>query len=260
MGGYREVFQRKEIKYLLDDKQYRELMTFLDSIAKVDEYGLSRINNIYYDTPDHRLVRASIEKPLYKEKLRLRTYGKANNETNAFIEIKKKYAGVVYKRRISGKYQDMYAYLSGEGNDIGTTQIAREIEAFRQLYGELIPAMSICYDRIAMAGTEDRDFRITFDSNIVWDDKCSDLRRITRGKPLLQKGQYLMEIKVSNAFPRKLSEKLSELCIFPISFSKYGAGYADMIKNTLIRTPKTIPAVQAGEWKNRRVKGEVAYV
>ena len=260
MSAYREVFERKEIKYLLDEVQYKELAAFLGSMARIDEYGLSRINNIYYDTPDHRLIRTSMEKPLYKEKLRLRTYGTAKDDTNAFIEIKKKYAGVVYKRRISGKYKDLYGYLSGEARDIGTTQIAKEIEAFQKLYGELIPAMSICYDRIAMAGTEDKDFRVTFDSNIEWDDGCSDLRGIKKGNPLLRKGQVLMEIKVSNAFPRKLSDKLSELEVFPTSFSKYGAGYADMMKRTAVRIPRTDPGSQVSEWNRERMKGEMAYV
>lgn len=260
MSDYREVFQRKEIKYLLNEMQYRELMTFLESMARTDEYGLSRINNIYYDTPDHRLIRTSMEKPLYKEKLRLRTYGTTKDDTNAFIEIKKKYAGVVYKRRISGKYKDLQEYLSGKTKDIGTTQIAKEIEAFRQLYGELIPAMSICYDRLAMAGTEDKNFRITFDSNIEWNAECKDLRHVKKGKPLLQQGQYLMEIKVSNAFPRSLSEKLSKLRVFPTSFSKYGAGYADMMKSTPVRIPITETGSQSGEWRNRRMKGEMAYV
>ncbi|MCR5120049.1 MAG: polyphosphate polymerase domain-containing protein [Lachnospiraceae bacterium] len=260
MSAYREVFQRKEIKYLLDEPQYRELSEFLGSMARVDKYGLSRINNIYYDTPDHRLIRCSMEKPLYKEKLRLRTYGTADDDTNAFIEIKKKYAGVVYKRRISGKYKDMYGYLSGDKGDIGTSQIAKEIEAFRQLYGELIPAMSICYERIAMAGTEDKDFRITFDRNIEWNEECSDLRMIKKGKPLLQPGQYLMEIKVSNAFPRRLSQKLSELEVFPTSFSKYGAGYTDMMRENSVKVKKTSPAVLQAEHNNRKMKGEIAYV
>ncbi len=260
MSGYREVFQRKEIKYLLDEVQYKELSVFLESMAKVDEYGLSRINNIYYDTPDHRLIRTSIEKPLYKEKLRLRTYGAAGDDTNAFIEIKKKYAGVVYKRRIPGKYKDLHEYLSGENRSLGTTQIAKEIEAFRKLYGELVPAMSICYDRIALAGTEDKDFRITFDSNIEWDAECSDLRQIGKGNQLLKRGQYLMEIKVSNAFPRRLSDKLSELKIFPASFSKYGAGYADMMKNMPVRNTKTDLLSETGKMNNRRIKGGIAYV
>ncbi len=260
MSGYREVFQRKEIKYLLDEVQYKELTAFLESMAKVDEYGLSRINNIYYDTPDHRLIRTSMEKPLYKEKLRLRTYGTAKDDSNAFIEIKKKYAGIVYKRRISGKYKDLHEYLLGEKTEIGLSQIAKEIEAFRRLYGELIPAMSISYDRIALAGTEDKDFRVTFDSNIEWDDRCSDLRLIKKGNPLLQQGQYLMEIKVSNAFPRKLSEKLSELKVFPTSFSKYGAGYADMMKRNMVRIPAADTVSQVNEWKNSRMKGEMAYV
>ena len=257
MSEYREVFRRKEIKYLLSEKQYTELRKFLDTMAKEDQYGLSRINNIYYDTKDFKLIRNSMEKPLYKEKLRLRTYGDTKDNTNAFIEIKKKYEGIVYKRRISGRYDTMHDYLEGKDEDIGSTQIAKEIGSFMKQYKDLIPVMSICYDRIAMAGKEDKDFRVTFDSNIEWNVRCNDLRDISKGKQLLNPGQYLMEIKVSNAMPIALANKLSELEIFPTSFSKYGAGYTDMITN--MTSVKTVMIPERTEAYGR-MKGEVAYV
>lgn len=241
MSNYREVFKRKEVKYLLEEEQYKRLMDFLEGMARIDAYGLSRINNIYYDTEDYRLIRTSIEKPLYKEKLRLRTYGNTKDDTNAFIEIKKKYDGIVYKRRISGKYKELYGYLSGEGRSIGTSQIAKEIGEFIKLYGELIPAMSICYDRIAMAGIYDPDFRVTFDSNIEWNSDCRDLRQIKTGRQLIKNGQRLMEIKIAGAFPIDLSMKLSELGIFPTSFSKYGAGYKAMMRSRLTVLPAASP-------------------
>jgi len=230
MSDYKEIFERKEIKYLLEEKQFMELKRYLEGFARVDEYGLSRINNIYYDTPNFQLIRTSMEKPLYKEKIRLRTYGKTIDDTNAFIEIKKKYAGIVYKRRISGRYEQMHEYLTGGEDEIGDSQIAKEIRAFRDRYDTLIPAMSICYDRIAMTGINDKEFRVTFDTNIEWNEECADLRNIKKGKQLLKAGQYLMEIKVSNAMPIGLSRKMSELGIFPTSFSKYGAGYSEMVK------------------------------
>lgn len=229
MKEYREVFKRTEIKYLLNEAQYNELMPYLKTIAHVDEYGLSRINNIYFDTPDYILARTSIEKPLYKEKLRLRTYGETGNDTDSFIEIKKKYAGIVYKRRISGRYIDTYDYLTGISEIMEASQISKEIKEFLMFYGKLKPVMSICYDRIAMAGKEDVEFRVTFDSDITWNDKCTDLRKVNSGRPLLKSGQRLMEIKVCNTMPMQLARKLSELSIFPVSFSKYGSGYAEMI-------------------------------
>lgn len=231
MSGFKEVFRRTEIKYLLNEQQYKALMPYLETMAAVDEYGLSRINNIYFDTPDYRIAKTSMEKPLYKEKLRLRTYGITSDDTNSFIEIKKKYAGVVYKRRVSGRYHDTYDYLTGYKNIKGSfdqSQISKEISEFLNLYGNLGPAMCICYDRIAMAGKEDEEFRVTFDSNITWSILRMDLRSAGSGRKLLDDGQQLMEIKVSNAMPMGLARKLSELAIFPVSFSKYGSGYADM--------------------------------
>ncbi len=260
MSGYREVFKRKEIKYLIDENRYRKLLPYLEEIAQTDEYGLSRINNIYYDTRDYRLVRTSMEKPLYKEKLRLRTYGETEDGTNAFIEIKKKYDGIVYKRRIPGEYKAMFEYLSGKNGLPEDSQIAREIEAFKNLYGELIPAMIIRYDRVAMAGKEDKDFRVTFDSNIQWSADSVDLRNNRPGRAVLKPGQYLMEIKISNAFPMSLSRKLSELGIFPASFSKYGAGYTDMIKGRSVRASEKQTIAFPGTSLTGNIRGEVAYV
>lgn len=258
MCEYRNVFKRKEIKYLLNAAQYEEIMAFMGTMAEKDEYGLSRINNIYYDTLDYRLVRCSLEKPFYKEKLRLRTYGDTKDDTNAFIEIKKKYDGIVYKRRISGRYSELYGYLLKEAGDIGSSQIAREIRAFINRYGELAPAMSICYDRIALAGIQDKDFRVTFDSNIQWNAECRDLRQISPGRQLLSPGRYLMEIKVPGAMPIGLSGKLSELKIFPTSFSKYGAGYAEMINRITSEAPAAVWEIRSGRISTG-MKGVAAY-
>ena len=262
MSGYKEVFKRIEIKYLLNEEQLSGLMPYLETMAKVDRYGLSRINNIYFDTPDYRLVKTSMEKPIYKEKLRLRTYGKTDDDTNSFIEIKKKYDGVVYKRRISGRYLDTYSYLISRNSakdSFDHSQISKEIREFLKLYGDLRPAMCICYDRIAMIGTEDAEFRVTFDRNITWNDKCTDLRKAGEGRKLLKDGQCLMEIKVSNSMPMGLARKLSELKIFPVSFSKYGSGYADMINTVTYkkteRTADLSPVKEGGV-----MKGVAAYV
>ena len=240
MGEYIDVFKRTEIKYLLSEEQYDELLSFLKDIARVDEYGETRINNIYFDTPDYRLIRTSLEKPIYKEKLRLRTYGNTDDDTSAFIEIKKKYDGVVYKRRIGGTYRDAYNYLVNGADPIDDSQISREIEGLINMYEGLRPAMKICYDRIAMVGINDPELRITFDKNIEWSDDEMDLRSAKSGNPILKNGQRMMEIKVANSMPLEIAAKLSELNIFPASFSKYGRGYIDMISmNYVTPTLKT---------------------
>ena len=176
------------------------------------------------------MIRTSLEKPLYKEKLRLRTYGSTTDETNSFIEIKKKFDGIVYKRRVNGTYKSAYDYLVNGGYPLDDSQISREIAGLIYMYDGLRPAMRISYDRVAMAGIDDPEFRVTFDTNIDWDIENLDLRHSVVGTPIISEGQYMMEIKVANAMPLELSEKLSELGIFPASFSKYGRGYLDMLK------------------------------
>lgn len=261
MSEYKEVFKRAEIKYLIGKSQYDGLMQFLLTIARVDEYGLSSINNIYFDTDDYRLIRMSMDKPLYKEKLRLRTYGDTTDGSNSFIEIKKKYNGIVYKRRIPGRYRDTYDYLTDHGEMVEDSQVGWEIEAFIKMYKGLKPAMMISYDRIAMVGIYDPEFRVTFDTNIRWSTKRMDLRVKNKGRQILEPDQCLMEIKVANAVPLELSLKLSELGIFPVSFSKYGRGYADMI--TLNENEDTSPGevISYIGYKDRnKRKGVVNYV
>ena len=238
MSEYIEVFKRIEIKYLLSDKQYASLFSYLETIARVDDYGQTRINNIYFDTPGYKMIRTSLEKPVYKEKLRLRTYGATADYTNAFIEIKKKYDGVVYKRRVSGDYRRAYDYLVNGGEPLDDSQISREIEGLIYMYDYLKPSMKICYDRVAMAGIEDPNLRITFDKNIQWSTEDMDLKHFTEGNSILKEGKYLMEIKVANSMPRELAERLSELEIYPASFSKYGRGYQDMLHRDQVRETK----------------------
>ncbi len=227
MAGFKDVFQRIEVKYLLDDRQYTELRKRLEGMAAVDSYGQTSILNIYFDTPDYKLIERSLEKPKYKEKLRLRTYGTADDNTNAFIEIKKKYAGVVYKRRISMPYAKAIDYLVNGGKPEKESQISKEIDYFLQYYKGIKPAMAISYDRIAMAGIEDPDLRITFDTNIRWRTDNLSLSQGNVGKDILLPGQHLMELKIAGAMSIELAKILDELNIRQTSFSKYGRGYLE---------------------------------
>ena len=229
MGGFKDVFERIETKFLLDDMQYTELMKRLENMAAIDSYGKTSILNIYFDTPDYKLIERSLEKPVYKEKLRLRTYGIANDETNAFIEIKKKYKGVVYKRRISMPYAKAVDYLVNGKEIEKRSQISDEIDYFLQFYKGIRPAMAISYDRIAMAGIHDPELRITFDTNIRWRTDKLSLTEGNVGKDILLPGQHLMELKIAGAMSVEMARILDELNIRQTSFSKYGRGYQDLM-------------------------------
>lgn len=227
MAGFKDVFQRIEVKYLLSDRQYTELLKRLENMAAIDSYGRTSILNIYFDTPDFKLIERSLEKPVYKEKLRLRTYGVASDDTNAFIEIKKKYKGVVYKRRINMPYKEAMDYLTKDKELKERSQISDEIDYFKHFYKGLKPAMAISYDRIAMAGIEDPDLRITFDENIRWRTENLSLSEGNVGKDILLPGQHLMELKIAGAMSMELARILDELEIRKTSFSKYGRGYME---------------------------------
>lgn len=167
------TFQRYETKYMLSPIMARKS---LPGHLQMDEYGLDTICSLYYDTPDHQLIRRSLEKPVYKEKLRLRSYGPAKETSPIYVELKKKYEGIVYKRRERMILSEAVPYLAGKSEPGFDSQILHEITWFRNYYRGLAPAMYIAYDRIACFGTEDRNFRVTFDTNIRWrtDNLCLD--------------------------------------------------------------------------------------
>lgn len=257
MKGYKHVFRRVEQKYILGEFQYCALMKELLKTASVDAYGRTTILNLYYDTPDFRLIRTSIDGCIYKEKLRLRSYGIPDSRTDTFLEIEKKYDGVVYKRRMDLPYAEALRFLRSQEQDRHSgnqekspaeipmkfmsqdsraflipkeasplkPQIQKEIEYFFERYPGLSPAMVISYERIALAGRTDPEFWVTFDSGIRWRTENMGLSRGDAGLELLEPGQHLMELKISGTIDKNLSVQLSRLGIFRTGFSKYGRAY-----------------------------------
>lgn len=217
-------FRRFEKKYLLTQAQYAALRERVDSCMKPDEYGRYTICNIYYDTDNYQLIRASLEKPVYKEKLRMRSYGVPGDGGTVFVELKKKFHGEVYKRRVVMEAAEAADYLAGTARPRQEGQICREIDWFLASYHPT-PKAFIAYDREALAGREDPELRVTFDTGLRWRNSDLDLRRGDYGEPLLSREQILMEIKIPGASPVWLSRLLSELKIYPASFSKYGTCY-----------------------------------
>lgn len=226
------TFKRYEKKYLLNRKQYESLLQGLQPYMQLDQYGLHTICNIYYDTDQFDLIRTSIEKPPYKEKLRLRSYGVPAEGGKVFLEIKKKWKGVVYKRRIAMTLEEAENYLEKGKALPGDGQIEREIDYFVQFYNPK-PKMYIAYDREAYFGKEDNALRITFDRNIRSREEDLQLELGDAGKLLLDREYRLMEIKVSGAFPMWLAHILSELEIYPTSFSKYGNIYKQNVNRLM---------------------------
>ncbi len=226
MAAFQAVFKRVEQKYVLNEHQYTELRKRLDEYMTVDQYGETKICNIYYDTPERLLVRRSMEKPIYKEKLRVRSYGTPEGEdSTVFVEVKKKFKGVVYKRRISMPLADSRHFTSGERVGVKNRQIENELLYFLKLYKGIAPAMYLSYDRIAMYGNEDKELRVTFDRNITYREDDLELGSGSYGKVLLPEGTRIMEIKITNAMPLWLVHILDELEIRQASFSKYGTAY-----------------------------------
>lgn len=223
--AYQATFKRHEIKYLLTQKQKESVLQAMQPYMKLDRYGRTTIRNIYYDTNTYRLIRRSLEKPTYKEKLRIRSYQTAAPDDHVFVELKKKYKSVVYKRRLTlTEKQAMASFRNGLPLPVHS-QIADEIEYFRSYYKDLHPTVFLSYEREAFYALDGGDFRVTFDENILYRECDLSLGSEAYGIPLLEKGMVLMEIKTSGGLPLWMSHELNRLKLYRTSFSKYGMAY-----------------------------------
>ncbi len=235
-----ETFERSEIKFLLSGEQYSALKELLPKYMEFDPYCKDDktygIYNIYYDTDNDELIRKSIEKPYYKEKVRLRSYmSPAMPEDKVFLEIKKKIGGIVNKRRVVMTLKEAEQYINygihpPDNGKYLRQQVLKELDVIFQRY-KLFPKQYISYERAAYFGKECKDFRLTFDKNITARRYDLTLAKESYGEQLIPEDHRLMEVKISDSMPVWLAEQLAALKIYKISFSKYGTAY----KNEMLR-------------------------
>ncbi len=243
------VFKRRELKYLMDGDQAETVRKALEERMVPDRYPRSSVRSLYYDTDSFLLARRSIERPLYKEKLRLRSYGKPADDGEIFVELKKKYDSVVYKRRLSMPLDEALEWLSSPDSEGPDTQIGNEIGFLRTRYPGLHPAMMLTYDREAYRSADGGDLRITVDSNILAGLDGLDLTSEPHGHKVLPPGYTLMEIKTMDGYPEWLNAVLSGSRLYRSSFTKYGNAYKELV---LKKVPEEFAALrlrpEAMEW------------
>lgn len=227
--AFQTVFKRYELKYMLTHEQKGKILEDISPYMALDTYGRTTIRNIYLDTENYRLVRRSIERPAYKEKLRIRSYAQANGDSTVFVELKKKYEKVVYKRRLPLSEREAMAWICREKACPMNTQISREIEYFMNFYGKLRPSVFLSYEREAYYEKAGGDFRITFDDSILCRQTDISLCSPVYGTPILPEGKILMELKCSGGIPLWMTRVLSRERIYKTSFSKYGTAYSTLI-------------------------------
>ncbi|MDO5564503.1 MAG: polyphosphate polymerase domain-containing protein [Eubacteriales bacterium] len=239
----KDIFKRKEYKYIINEIMFKNILSSIKKYLHIDEYGKETIYSIYYDTKNYDLIRHSIEKPIFKEKFRTRSYGKTDNHNLLFAEIKKKFDGITYKRRVGSDEKDLLSFLNDKkelsgnlsfyGEELCNKQIQKEILFFLDFY-KLEKKVFIAYERESFID-DNNNLRITFDNNIRFRENDLNHNSTSYGKLLTNKDIYIMEIKLENAFPFWLINILNENKLFPVSFSKYGEYYKNIIlKNTRI--------------------------
>ena len=201
-------FERYEKKYILTRAQYEAILPEIKKFTVMDVYGQYTICNIYYHTVYFYLIRRSLRKPYYMEKFRVRSYGVPGEGSRIFAEIKKKSGDIVYKRRIDGSPDEIDAFLCKGAPLSDNRQIQNEIRWFMK-QNRPSPKVFIGYDRIAYAGIEDPEFRITFDRNIRYRLHDLDLRSGDHGDPVTDNDTVVMEVKITDAMPLWLVARLS---------------------------------------------------
>lgn len=233
------VMKRFELKYIISPEQEASFRKALEGHMQIDKFGLTSIASLYYDTPDYRLINRSIEKPEFKEKIRLRSYGLATKDSPVFLELKRKAYGIVYKRRVQSTIPLVEKFFSGEGDICAGGQINREITYFRDYYGGLAPSCLIIYDRTAYF-EPDGDLRLTIDNDPRYRTSELDLTVSMDGTSLLPSGYSILEIKVQDAIPLWLSAILDKEKIYKNSFSKYGEAYRQQMIKTYGKEQKYV--------------------
>ena len=227
--AYQSVFKRYELKYLITPEQKSAMLEAMQPYMLLDKYGRTTIRNLYYDTDNYRLIRRSLEKPEYKEKLRIRSYSQATDHSTVFVELKKKYRKVVYKRRISLSEHEAMAWVGREIRCPQDTQISREIDYFVDFYEGLHPSVFLSYEREAYFERDGGDFRVTFDDHILCRQDDLSLQSPAYGAQVLPEGKIMMELKCSGGIPLWMASVLSREHIYKTSFSKYGTAYEKLI-------------------------------
>ena len=233
------VMKRYELKYSLNQEQLDYFVSRISEFMKPDKYGLTTISSLYFDTPDYRLINKSIEKPQYKEKLRLRSYGLASKDNKCFLEVKRKLDSIVYKRRILITEEEAMELINNKETD-KKDQITRELASFIDKYHNLEPKYLLIYDRIAYY-QDNSDLRITLDMNPRYRITDLNLHTSMDGIPVIQDGVAILEVKVQHSIPLWLVEILTKAKIYQTSFSKVGTAHKnEMRKRQLIKHQKSI--------------------
>lgn len=217
------IFRRVEKKYRISAEQQQRLLALVGDRLAPDAHGRSTVCSLYLDTPDFLLIRNSIDARAYKEKLRLRSYGTPTGSSKVFLEIKKKYKGIVYKRRVAMSLDEAMEYING-GAPPFTSQIISEIDYALRYYRNVAPAMLLACEREAYYDAEDPELRLTFDTSIRYRTAALSLDAGDRGTPIAE-GAIILEIKTGGAMPLWLSHALGECKIYPAPFSKYKTAY-----------------------------------
>lgn len=244
MSGFQDRFRRREKKYRIDEQQYQAVRGYLSQAMQPDAHGSCEVLSLYYDTRLYQLIERSMARPVYKEKLRVRSYGVPLKDDCVFVEAKKKYRGIVYKRRVASSPRAAFAFMAGlpfdeamrrypirpdarqqESDPWVNAQIVSELTYMRDRYEELEPTMLIACFREPFVARDGSDLRITFDSDIRWRTDRLSLTAGSDGHALLPAGEHIMEVKTAAAIPLDLAQVLDDAGILPRSFSKYGTAY-----------------------------------
>lgn len=236
-----QTFMRYENKYVITDKKKDALLPVLLEYMDFDKYCVGdkdySIYSLYLDTKNNDVVRRSVQKPYYKEKLRLRSYklNPADDDT-VFLEIKKKIGGIVNKRRVVLTYKQAVDFIRCKKIpqlDGIQQQIMSEICYYVKLH-PIEKSVLIHYDRTALFGKDDPSLRITFDRNLTSEENTNILRTDSCGKFIVSPETRIMEIKINGAMPLWLSELLTKNKIYSGSFSKFGRNFQNETKRTVL--------------------------
>ena len=272
------IFERREKKFLVEQQRLESFLNKIHTHLTPDERGVTKVSSLYYDTPENTLISRSLEKPVYKEKLRIRAYGEVSSDSIVFVELKKKFKGIVYKRRFGCALNDSYAFMQNgkgmsdtflcsqemQGQTMSDTTLAKrnylEVKACKNRYRKLEPKMLIVTNRLALYTNDGSGVRLTIDFQPCFDSQNLKLDSQAPHQSLIDEDVCILEIKSANALPMWMIEAMSEARIRPQSFSKYGHAFKISKEVNMAKGSEMAKSNVSGVYpKHARVK-EVACV
>jgi hypothetical protein len=236
---------RYECKYLVLEAWVPEIRRIIGPFVRPDRFapqagGMYRISSLYLDSPDLQLLRMAREGWSERMKLRARTYSE-RQEDPVFLEVKRRFNGVVHKTRARLARAEVRAPLRSHAWGAPARSGPSELRQFVHLaqHFAVRPVRHVRYLREAYESRGGEPVRVTFDRALEQaEGRDGELSPDgSRWRPLGLEG-VVLELKFTGGFPLWMGALVARFELERRSISKYSLAMES--------APCAVPAIPGG--------------